>query len=62
MGPVFTAHASGGPKRPTSPTYGAAGKNLRGMQEMMHDFDISTTSHTPRKPSPAELEKARSHA
>ena len=54
---VFSARYSGGPKRPTSPTHGAAGGNLRDMQEMVHDLDISTTSHTPRKPPPAELER-----
>ena len=59
---VFWRAQAGGRSGPPSPTYGAAGENLRSMREMVHDFDISTTSHTPRKSSPAELEKARSHA
>jgi len=45
---VFTARYSGGPKRPTSPTYGAAGGNLRDMQEMVHDLDIM--HHFPHTP------------
>ena len=59
---IFSARHSGGPKRPTTPTYGAAGGNFWGMREMVYDIDINTTSHTPQKPSPAELEMVRSHA
>ncbi len=44
----FTARSSGGPKRPTSPTHGAAGENLRDMQEMVHDLDIM--HHLPHTP------------
>ena len=59
---IFSARASGGPKRPTTPPYGAAGENFRGKEEMVYDIDINTTPSTPRKPSPAELKKVRSHS
>jgi len=61
-GRVFFARYSGGPKRPTSPTHGAAGGNLRDMQEMVHDLDIMHhLPHTP-KTSACGAGKARSHA
>jgi len=59
---VFTARYSGGPKRPTSPTYGAAGGNFRDVGEMVHDIDIKHhPAHTP-KTSACGAGKARSHA
>ena len=59
---IFQRAQAGGRSGPSPLTYGAAGGNFWGVREMVYDIDINTTSHTPQKPSPAELEKVRSHA
>ena len=45
---IFSARASGGPKRPTTPTYGAAGENFWGMEEMVYDIAIKTPPTHPK--------------
>ena len=47
----FSARASGGPKRPTTPTYGAAGGNFWGVRGMVYDIAIKTPFPTTPKTS-----------